>query len=194
MRAAATLTQTDHCGQPLHRAADLEALFSQCFERVFATRLQGGAEEPLYRAAGAGGRATILYTRDYFRSALHEIAHWCVAGPARRRKDDYGYWYAPEGRDAAAQREFERVETLPQAWELVFCAACCQRFRVSADNLDNMPTDLAGFEDAVLARAHRLLHSTSSSRGLQWGRALAAHYRGSAELSPTWIEECFSRW
>lgn len=178
----------------MHRAADLEVLFARCFESEFGTRLQGGAEEPLYRAAGTRREATIFYTRDYFRSALHEIAHWCVAGAVRRRQDDYGYWYAPDGRDAATQRAFEQAEILPQAWELVFCAACAHPFRVSADNLENTPADLAGFEDAVFARAHGLSQSTRSGRGWEWSRMLATYYRGSAELSPVWIEQCFSRW
>ena len=97
--------------------------------------LEGGFEEPVYLAGTsvAGEPARIRYTRDYFRSALHEVAHWCVAGPRRRRLDDYGYWYAPDGRDAAAQAEFLRVEVRPQALEALFCAACNHPFRVSLD-------------------------------------------------------------
>ncbi|GAM69307.1 transporting ATPase [Vibrio sp. JCM 19236] len=26
---------------------------------------------------------------------MHEIAHWCVAGPKRRLLEDFGYWYEP---------------------------------------------------------------------------------------------------
>ena len=83
--------------------------------------------------------------------ALHEVAHWCVAGPRRRCLDDYGYWYAPDGRDAAAQAEFLRVEVRPQALEALFCAACNHPFRVSLDNLDGDPGDEARFAADVQA-------------------------------------------
>ena len=110
----------------VHRATDLETLFRDTFFERHHTVLEGGFEEPVYLAGTpvAGEPARIRYTRDYFRSALHEVAHWCVAGPRRRRLDDYGYWYAPDGRDAAAQAEFLRVEVRPQALEALFCAAC----------------------------------------------------------------------
>ncbi len=56
--------------------------FHFLFEAPYRTRLCGGAEEPLYRPAGAeGGHHSIIFTRDYLSSALHEIAHWCIAGP-----------------------------------------------------------------------------------------------------------------
>ena len=57
-----------------------------------------------------GALNRIVFTHDYFASALHEVAHWCVAGPERRRLTDYGYWYAPDGRTEKQQMEFERVE------------------------------------------------------------------------------------
>lgn len=192
---AATLTQSTPPGQPLWRASDLEQLFARCFGTTFRTCLRGGAEEPFYQAARDDTPATIFFTRDYFRSALHEVAHWCVAGERRRQTDDYGYWYAPDGRNASQQREFENVEALPQAWELLFCAACAHPFRVSADNLGNASDDQRAFEDAVVARAHTLLADAGrTSRGWQWALALAAHYRGAADWDDAWMEEVFLRW
>ena len=86
----------------------LEFVFNQCFAATEHTQLRGGAEEPLYQpASGAGGMHLLFYREDYFASALHEIAHWCIAGSARRRMVDFGYWYAPDGRDAQQQAAFE---------------------------------------------------------------------------------------
>ena len=50
-------------------------------------------------------------------SALHEVAHWCIASAGRRRCRDYGYWYIPPPRDATAQTEFFAVEARVQALE-----------------------------------------------------------------------------
>ncbi len=121
------------------RALDAVAivrLFDATFLATEHTCLRGGGEEPLYRPARHPGEwHTIVFTRDYAASALHEVAHWCVAGPARRLQEDYGYWYAPDGRTAAQQAVFEQVEVRPQAMEWLFAEAAGRRFRVSADNL-----------------------------------------------------------
>lgn len=192
---AATLTQSTPSGQPCWHVAELEGLFDRLFGTHYRTRLRGGAEEPFYRAARAGDDAIIHYTRDHFRSALHEVAHWCVAGERRRRQDDYGYWYVPDGRDAAQQQAFVRVEALPQAWELLFCAACGHPFRVSADNLDGTAGDQRAFEDAVLQRAETLLAVPSpASRGWQWTCALAERFRGTPDWRDDWVGEVFRRW
>lgn len=122
----------------LPEAAGIVAVFNRCFADPAGlnTRLRGGAAEPFYRPAGDGvDFHCIEFTRDYAASALHEVAHWCVAGPERRQLPDYGYWYAPDGRTAEQQREFEQVEIRPQALEWIFARACGLRFRVSADNL-----------------------------------------------------------
>ena len=104
-------------------------------------------------------------------------AHWCVAGPRRRRLDDYGYWYAPDGRDAAAQAEFLRVEVRPQALEALFCAACNHPFRVSLDNLDGDPGDEARFAADVQALAERLHRDGPPPRARLWLDALRRYYR-----------------
>ena len=111
----------------------------------YNTRIRGGFTEPFYRAALGNTPAEIRFTRDYERSALHELAHWCVAGPARRLQDDYGYWYVPDGRDAAQQQRFFQVEIRPQAIEKHFCRALELPFEVSADNLDH--ADFSGLNE-----------------------------------------------
>lgn len=106
----------------------------------YRTRLAGGFDEPFYRAPSNDRSGEIQFTRDYLRSALHELAHWCAAEAARRKTDDYGYWYAPDGRSEDQQNRFFRVEVLPQALENCFCAALGIRFQVSCDNLDGAVT------------------------------------------------------
>ncbi|MCG8439844.1 MAG: elongation factor P hydroxylase, partial [Pseudomonadales bacterium] len=113
----------------------------------------------------------------YFRSALHEIAHWCVAGDARRQLEDYGYWYAPDGRNAEQQTQFASVEVLPQAYEALFCAACGHDFRVSLDNLKGDGGDERGFAIRVYERAEALLAEGLSERVQRWCNALGQHYQ-----------------
>ena len=167
---AATIPQSAVRG---HRSDDLDRLFRATFFPSYATVLEGGGDEPLYRP---GNPHRICYTRDYFRSALHEIAHWCVAGPARRQQEDYGYWYAPDGRNAEQQAEFTRVEVLPQAYEALFCAACGHPFRVSLDNLDGEAGDERDFAMKVHDKALSLLDNGLSERPRHWCQTLADFY------------------
>jgi elongation factor P hydroxylase len=114
------------------------------------TRLLGGFPEPYYKAATTGSPAEVQFTRDYERSALHELGHWCIAGQQRRLINDYGYWYVPDGRSDEQQRLFYDVETKPQAVEKHFCTALGVSFEVSADNLDNYSrADMDKFSERV---------------------------------------------
>lgn len=118
-------------------AAICKAIVS-LFNDTFAddnTVLQGGASEPFFKPAGYGEPAVIRFRSDYIRSALHEVAHWCVAGKERRTLEDYGYWYSPDDRDADEQTAFFAVEARPQALESLFCDAMGLPFTASIDNL-----------------------------------------------------------
>jgi elongation factor P hydroxylase len=112
---------------------------TQIFNRLFCqsenTQLKTGADEPYYQAASRENLAVIFSREDYFSSALHEIAHWCIAGAERRKLNDFGYWYRPEGRSETEQVEFEQVEIKPQAVEWILSLACDHPFHLSADNL-----------------------------------------------------------
>ena len=167
---AATIPQSAVRG---HRSEDLDRLFRATFFHSYTTVLEGGADEPVYRP---GNPHRICYTRDYFRSALHEIAHWCVAGPARRQQEDYGYWYAPDGRNADQQAQFTRVEVLPQAYEALFCAACGHSFRVSLDNLNGDAGDERDFAMKVRDKALSLLGNGLPERPRHWCQTLADFY------------------
>lgn len=157
---------------------DLIALFAAEFGAEYRTRLVAGGEEPLYRpAATADGWNEIVFRHDWFQSALHEIAHWCIAGAERRRQADFGYWYAPDGRTGAQQGEFERVEARPQAVEWVLTAACGKPFRVSMDNLDSDdPLDEGSLWRAVHREVSRCVAGALPPRAARFARALAEHY------------------
>ncbi|WP_052480959.1 elongation factor P hydroxylase [Gilvimarinus agarilyticus] len=172
----------------------LVAIFDRCFRRSERTCLVGGADEPFYRAAtGDSGFHQIEFSHDYFASALHEIAHWSVAGPARRRQDDYGYWYAPDGRTASQQAEFERVEVKPQALEWLFSEAAGVQFRVSADNLAQGLGPSETFKDAIHNEVMRLCREGVSDRVATFCRALLAFYRPGTELASLLQSERFAR-
>lgn len=112
--------------------------FNSRVGRVYNTQLVGGAEEPLYLPAeGSAGRHRIYFRENFLSSALHELAHWCLAGEARRMLVDYGYWYNPDGRNAEQQIAFEQVEVKPQALEWIFSLALDHTFHFSADNLNS---------------------------------------------------------
>jgi len=112
------------------------AAFNRCFYS-HNTRLQGGAVEPYYVPAdGRHGAARVCFRADYLRSALHEVAHWCIAGCHRRRLADYGYWYSPDNRSLSEQAAFFAVEAKPQALEKTFCEALGVPFAASIDNLN----------------------------------------------------------
>ena len=120
-------------------------LFDTEFYASYNTRLIGGAEEPLYLPAKpgqkdfaqAGGPSyhRLFFREDYLASALHEVAHWCIAGSQRLLQEDFGYWYQPDGRTEEQQALFEAAEIKPQALEWMFSLACGQSFQMSIDNL-----------------------------------------------------------
>lgn len=140
----------------------LEHLFDECFRADYQTVLVGGGSEPIYLPSDDPSQKPhrIIYREDFFASALHEVAHWCLAGARRRRFEDYGYWYAPDGRTQQEQEAFEKVEADPQALEWIFSDACGFAFHLSADNLTGAACDKnpnGAFEGAVAARRQRYI-------------------------------------
>ena len=138
----------------------LERIFVECFYADYETILVGGGCEPVYLPSDHPSRNPhrIIYREDFFASALHEVAHWCLAGRRRRTLEDYGYWYRPDGRTREEQEAFERVEVKPQAVEWIFSDACGFAFNLSADNLTGVAEEAASsveFERAVMARKDR---------------------------------------
>ena len=142
--------------QPPVTAGAVAATFDQLFREPEGTVLVAGAEEPFYLP---GYPSQVFFRADYVRSALHEVAHWCVAGRRRRALPDYGYWYTPDGRSAERQAAFFSVEAKPQAIESLFCEALNVPFAPSIDNLMHASSDAAlqAFEDRIGVWRTRLL-------------------------------------
>ena len=161
------------------QAARLERVFAGCFARQWRTVLLGGAEEPYYQPAADSHETHMLYYRsDFFASALHEVAHWCIAGEQRLQLADFGYWYAPDGRDTAQQRDFEAVEVKPQALEWLFSLACGYDFCVSVDNLGAAggEYDTAPFRQQVLVQARNWQGNGLPRRAQVFFAALAQEF------------------
>lgn len=168
-----------------HDADDLIALFNATFADSHNTRLVRGGDEPIYLPAdGECDYHRIVFAHGYFTSCLHEIAHWCVAGPQRRLQVDFGYWYAPDGRSRDQQRVFESVEIKPQALEWIFNVASGHRFRVSTDNLSgDGPYDPAAFKQNVRQEVSRRLQEGLPERAARFTRTLIDHYRPGLQLT-----------
>ena len=144
-------------GEPFD-AHQVMRLFNQEFAESDTTELIGGAAEPYYEP---GSLNRIYFRADYVRSALHEVAHWCVAGRRRRQLPDYGYWYSPDGRDANQQQAFFAVEARPQAVERCFCEAIGIAFSPSVDNVGGQiePQQLRRFEARIQEWCDQFAHT-----------------------------------
>lgn len=179
------------CASPTAADSEIAARIAAVFDRCFAgaeglnTRLCGGFDEPYYRpAGGAVSYHRIEFTRDYPASALHEAAHWCVAGAERRLLPDYGYWYAPDGRSAEQQQEFEKVEVKPQALEWIFARACGLRFRISADNLESGLGPSAAFKEAIWRQVREYCAGAINERARTLSEALAREFERPQPFDP----------
>jgi elongation factor P hydroxylase len=171
-------------GDITHRSSDLILLFDETFSQTENTRLIKGDNEPIYLPANESCRFhQVVFAHGYFASALHEIAHWCIAGKARRQQIDYGYWYCPDGRDEEQQAEFALVELKPQAIEWAFSLAAGSKFSVSSDNLSGAETDSRAFEEAVAGQLVTYQQRGFPPRAQQFIDCLNGHY-GSHTQSP----------
>ncbi|MGB5854669.1 MAG: elongation factor P hydroxylase [Oceanisphaera sp.] len=157
---------------------DLISLFNHCFAASYNTRLERGDDEPVYLPAdNIIDHHRIVFAHGYFASALHEVAHWLVAGDVRRTQEDYGYWYCPDGRDGEQQRQFEGVEIKPQAIEWALSLCCGFHFNVSCDNLNgSVEPDRHAFKVLVREQALHYLEQGFPARAQTFMRALRKHY------------------
>jgi len=165
-----------HGPASLNDAKQIIELFNQTFSQPYNTRLVCCEAEPIYRPADSHTPYhRIVFAHGFVASALHEIAHWCVAGAHRRQLEDYGYWYEPDGRSAERQAEFEQVEIKPQALEWVFSVSAGLVFHFSADNLalNNQPSE--SFKQAVLQQVHHYLKHGLPTRAKLWSACLLNH-------------------
>ena len=140
--------------------------FNACFGKKYRVEMRGGADEPEYIPPRTDQTGKLIYRSDYASSALHEAAHWCIAGPARRARVDFGYEYSPPPRTPLEQDQFFRFERRVQALEWIFSDCAQVIFHPSADNLE-VDTDqfLGQLELAKEQELHRLecqVHSRAS--------------------------------
>jgi hypothetical protein len=165
---------------PAH-AAPPAVEIAHVFNATFAgagVHMHGDGSEPLYLPAAGQDPARIVYTRDYASSALHEAAHWCLAGRARRRLPDFGFGYVPASRrDAAAQRAFELAEVRTQAIEWFLSVAARVRFHAS---IDQPGRDRGQMRELILGEVERRLREGLPPRARRLQQALAARFGGSA--------------
>lgn len=160
-----------------HSYQDLIRIFNDCFYRQYNTRLVKGDGEPLYSPANdSRPYHAIYFAHGFYRSALHECSHWFLAGEARRKLEDFGYWYAPDGRDAEQQALFEKVEVKPQAIEWILSVAADHHFCVSVDNLDGVKTDPQPFKNAVFEQVKVYALEGLPERAEAFRKALCAFY------------------
>ncbi|STX49976.1 transporting ATPase [Legionella busanensis] len=133
-----------------HRYQDLITIFNACFAEKYNTQLIKGIDEPIYLPADKDRLYHAIYfAHGFFSSALHECAHWLIAGKARRTLVDYGYWYIPDGRGPEEQALFQQVEVKPQALEWILSVAAGYQFQFSIDNLNGTSVNTDSFKQAV---------------------------------------------
>lgn len=157
---------------------DLITLFNRCFSESYNTRLVKGGDEPLYKPANnLCPYHQVIFARGFYASAFHEISHWCQAGEERRLLEDFGYWYIPDGRDAAQQKKFEQVEIIPQAIEWTFNVIVGRKFHVSVDNLAGVEANVSLFKQRVYQQVLTFLELGFPARVQKFIAALADFYQ-----------------
>ncbi|MCG9683607.1 elongation factor P hydroxylase [Vibrio sp. Isolate23] len=162
-----------------HHYQDLIDIFNATFLDEYNTRLELGGDEPIYLPAGDNQpNHRIIFARGFYASALHEVAHWCVAGPKRRLLEDFGYWYEPDGRTEAVQAEFEKVEIRPQAYEWILSLSAGFPFTVSCDNLNGeFEPDRLAFMHKVHKEVGRIFEQGLPLRVCMLSEALRSFYQ-----------------
>lgn len=168
----------------MHHYQDLITLFNDCFFEKHNTQLVLGTDEPIYLPADENRQHnTIVFAHGFYASALHECAHWLIAGEKRRKLEDFGYWYVPDGRTASEQELFQSVEVKPQAMEWILSMAANFRFRVSIDNLTGTQADTDAFKQAVHQQVLAYCEKGLPARAATFHNALCHFYKTDPRLT-----------
>lgn len=171
---------------PQHSHQDLIDIFNGLFEHSEETLLVAGGDEPEYLPKdGNCSKNRIIFKEDYYSSALHEIAHWCIASKERRQKIDYGYWYEPQRELSAKQLLFEQVEAKPQALEWIFSTAAGIRFFISADNLSLNNEASTNFKKTIHTHALGYLEAGLPLRARLFAEQLLSFYQLHESFNPS---------
>lgn len=174
----------------MHCYNDLIHIFNTLFDKTHNTRLVKGDNEPIYLPVSESQPYhAIVFAHGFFSSALHECAHWFIAGRQRRLQEDYGYWYEPDGRTAEQQALFQRVEVKPQAIEWILSVACSYRFQFSIDNLNGGENDTASFKQAIYQQVMDYCDRGLSGRVARFHAALCEFYGTPQALDKNQFEE-----
>ncbi len=162
-----------------HDYQDLIRIFNNTFLADYNTKLELGGDEPIYLPADEKiPHHRIIFARGFYASGMHEIAHWCVAGPKRRLLEDFGYWYEPDGRTEQVQAEFEKVEIRPQAYEWILSQSAGFPFTVSCDNLNgDFEPDRLAFMAKVHSEVGKIFEQGIPLRVKMLSDALRAYYQ-----------------
>ncbi|MCX6991016.1 MAG: elongation factor P hydroxylase [Chlamydiae bacterium] len=168
----------------MHDTQDLITLFNSCFLEEYNTELALGDDEPIYLPATENQpHNCIFFAHGFFASALHECSHWLIAGASRRELIDFGYWYEPDGRSEAQQKEFQSVEVKPQAIEWILSMAAGFPFRVSIDNLNGSEADTDAFKLAVYNQVKTYCEKCLPKRAATFRKALCHFYGSPLEVA-----------
>ena len=160
-----------------YKCDDLVDLFNHLFSATENTVLIGGNDEPYYLPASTSQSChQLMFTKDYFASALHEISHWCIAGPERRLQKDFGYWYKPDCRDAHEQQAFQQAEARPQALEWLLTLATGRDFHLSLDNLQDSEASADEFGSLVREQTLELVTNGLPERAAMFRESLCDFY------------------
>jgi elongation factor P hydroxylase len=168
----------------VHQYQDLIKIFHDCFFEKYNTQLVKGIDEPLYLPADENRpHNELLFAHGFFASALHESAHWLIAGEKRRQLVDFGYWYAPDGRSVEQQELFQTVEVKPQAIEWILSQAAGFRFFVSIDNLNGPESNTNAFKQAVYQQVKMYCENGLPTRAESFRQAICHFYGTPITLS-----------
>lgn len=176
----------------MHDVKELIEIFNDLFVDSENTELVSGDSEPMYLPANNEYSLNrIVFAHGFFSSALHEVAHWCIAGEERRKLVDYGYWYNPDGRTIDQQEAFAAVEAKPQALEWILSQGCLLKFVVSLDNLSAIESgeidDFIYFKQSILKEIDAYKRSDIPARAILLYKALAQHFNADTH----WFENSF---
>ncbi|KTC83207.1 elongation factor P hydroxylase [Legionella cincinnatiensis] len=167
----------------MHHYQDLINLFEICFATEYNTKLVKGGDEPIYLPADAKrSYHALCFAHGFFSSALHECAHWLIAGEERRKLVDFGYWYMPDGRNEEQQTLFQCVEVKPQALEWILSKASGYKFHISIDNLNGTESDTISFKQSVYNQVISYCKHGLSKRAKKFRDTLCCFYNQSRVL------------
>lgn len=172
----------------MHHISDLIGIFNDCFKLKIQTELVRGGDEPIYIPRSQYyPYDRVIFAHGFYASAMHEIAHWCIAGAERRKLVDFGYWYNPDGRTIEQQKEFQVVEVKPQALEWILSRSATFNFNVSLDNLNGDLSEEAKaaelFKDNIFSQVQKYLNDGLPERAQELSDALVAFYRPQQALA-----------